>query len=147
MSQQPAEAAANLRAVDAAFAAWRSGRGSVFDLLMDEAAVTIAGSSPHSGTFGKAAFLSERMAPFAARFDGPLLPVEWKAWAVDDQVFVRWESRATARDGVPYANSYAFFITMEGGRVTALTMFLDMGAFDDVWTRCSPAVELQGASQ
>ena len=58
---------------------------------------------------------------------------------MDDQVFVRWDSKATACDGKPYANSYAYFLTMRDGRATALTMFLDMGAFDDVWNRCQPA--------
>lgn len=129
---------ANRAAVEKAFADWRAGRGSFYDLIADDGTVTIAGQSPHSGTFAKAAFLRDRAKPFQARFSTPIVPIRWSVWAVDDQVFVRWDSRATACDGKPYANSYAYFITMKDGHATALTMFLDMGAFDDVWSGCRP---------
>ena len=36
-------------------------------------------------------------------------------------------------------NSYAYFITIKEGRAETLTMFLDMGAFDDVWSHCTAA--------
>lgn len=105
--------------------------------------MTIAGQSPHSGTFGKDAFRRERAKPFAARFSTAILPTDWKIWTDDDEAIVRWESRAVACNGEPYVNSYAYFITMKDGRATALTMFLDMGAFDDVWNRCSPSDQTQ----
>ena len=130
--------ASNRLIVDQAFAEWKAGKASFYALLTDEASVTIAGESVNSGTFLKAAFLRDRAAPFQARFRTPLLPTRWTVWAVGDEVIVRWDSRATACDGRPYTNSYAYFITMKNGRATALTMFLDMGAFDDVWNRCAP---------
>lgn len=129
----------NRSIVDDAFADWRAARGSFYDLITDDASVTIAGQSPHSGTFSKAVFLRDRAKPFQARFSTPIVPTRWTVWAVDDEVFVRWDGKATACDGQPYHNSYAFFITMKDGRATALTMFLDMRAFDDVWNRCQPA--------
>ena len=125
--------------VEKAFADWQAGRGSFYDLITEDGVVTIAGQSPRSGTFSKAEFLELRARPFAARFSTPIVPTRWTVWAVDDQVFVRWDSKAIACDGKSYANSYAYFITMRDGRATALTMFLDMGAFDDVWNRCQPA--------
>ena len=108
-------------------------------MITEDGSVTIAGQSPHSGSFSKAGFLNDRGKPFQARFSTPIVPTNWKLWAVEDQVFVRWDSKATACDGTPYINSYAYFITMKHGRATALTMFLDMGAFEDVWNRCQPA--------
>lgn len=132
-------ASSNRVIVDKAFVEWQAGRGSFYDLITDDGSITIAGQSPNSGTFSKAGFLKDRAKPFAARFSTPILPTRWTVWAVDDQVFVRWDSKATACDGKPYTNSYAYFITMKAGRASALTMFLDMGAFDDVWNRCRPA--------
>ena len=133
---------ANREIVARAFVDWQAGQGSFYDLMTEEAAVTIAGASKHSGTFSKAAFLRDRARPFQARFSTPIMPTGWTIWAVEDEVIVRWDSRATACDGKPYANSYAYFITMPDGRATALTMILDMGAFDDVWNRCAPADQL-----
>ena len=100
--------------------------------------MTIADRSPRGGTFSKAAFPRERSTPFGARFRTAPAPTGWTGWAADNQVFVRWDSSGTACDGKLYANSYAYFLTMQDGRATALTMFLDMGAFDDVWSRCRP---------
>ncbi len=131
-------ASLNRAIVEKAFADWQAARGSFYDLVTDDGFVTIAGQSPHSGTFTKAAFLRDRAKPFQARFSTPIVPTRWTISAVDDEVFVRWDSTAVACDGKSYVNSYAYFITMQGGRATALTMFLDMGAFDDVWNRCQP---------
>ena len=132
-------ARSNRAIVDKAFGDWQAGGGSFYDLITDDGSVTIAGQSPHSGTFAKAAFLQDRAKPFQARFSTPIMPTRWTIWAVDDEVIVRWDSKAIACDGKPYANSYAYFMTMRDGRATSLTMFLDMGAYDDVWNRCRPA--------
>ena len=125
--------------VETAFVDWQAGKGSFYDLITDDGSVTIAGQSAHSGTFTKAAFLRDRAKPFQARLAMPIVPTRWTIWAADDQVFVRWDSEATACHGKLYTNSYAYFVTMKDGRATALTMFLEMGAFDDVWNRCRPA--------
>jgi ketosteroid isomerase-like protein len=129
----------NRNVVEHVFAAWQGGRGSFYDLLIDDGSVTIMGRSPNSGTFSKAAFLRDRAGPFQARFTTPILPVDWTIWAAGDTVIARWRSTAVACDGKLYANDYAYFITMRDGRAIALTMFLDMTAFDDVWNRCRPA--------
>lgn len=147
VSMPTSVAGSNRAVVDQAFADWQANRGSFYDLIAADGFITIAGQSPHSGTFGKATFLRDRAKPFQARFSTPIVPTRWKVWAVDDQVFVRWDSKATACDGRPYINSYAYFITMRDGRATALTMFLDMGAFDDVWNRCRPADQNTGSGR
>ena len=128
----------NRNAVEKAFADWAAEKGSFYDLLTDDAVVRIEGQSPNSGTFSKAAFFRDRAKPFQARFSTSILPTKWTIWAVDDEVIVRWGSKAADCDGKAYANSYAYFMTMRRGRATALTMFLDMGAYDDVWKRCQP---------
>jgi uncharacterized protein len=129
---------ANRDIIETAFEDWAAGRRSFYDLCAADASITIMGQSRFSGTFSKDAFLRERARPFVARFSTPIVPANWKIWAEKDDVIARWDSHATACDGKPYNNSYAFFITMKDGRATSLTMFLDMSAFEDVWNRCQP---------
>ncbi|MEV3901419.1 nuclear transport factor 2 family protein [Mycobacterium sp. NPDC050551] len=55
--------------------------------------------------------------------------------ADDDQVVARWRGTATARDGVPYVNEYAWVMTMANERVTRVVAYLDLVALDDLITR------------
>ena len=49
------------------------------------------------------------------------------------------DATGITRDGQSYANSYVFVFEMEGPRVTRVTEFLDMAAFNAVWDRVQPA--------
>ncbi|GBR09732.1 nuclear transport factor 2-like protein [Gluconobacter frateurii] len=53
-------------------------------------------------------------------------------------VIVHFDGHGIANDGKPYDNSYAWFLTMRGGRVIAGTAFFDRIAFNDLWTRVRP---------
>jgi len=67
------DAAANAARVREAFAAWRDGRGSVFDLLHEDVEWTVAGTSPVSGVYrSRAQFLEQAVAPIGARLATPL---------------------------------------------------------------------------
>ena len=48
------------------------------------------------------------------------------------------DATGTTRDGQPYANTYVFVFEMAGRRVTRVTEFLDMAAFNTVWDRVAP---------
>jgi ketosteroid isomerase-like protein len=67
--------------------------------------------------------MHEVMRPFNARMRSPLRPTIRNIYADgDDRLF---DARATARDGKPYANTYAWFLDMVsaavgGGRVTSV---------------------------
>src|SRR5215472_15314075 len=65
----------NKNAIKAGFEAWRNGTGSVFDLLVPEAAWTIVGNSPVSRTFtSKQEFMDVVITPFNKRLSTPLRP-------------------------------------------------------------------------
>ncbi|MCW1430666.1 nuclear transport factor 2 family protein [Novosphingobium sp. JCM 18896] len=98
----------NHAAVAQSFEAWRSGTGSPFDLLADDARWTIEGHSVASKTYpNKEAFLAEVIRPFNARMRVGLKPMVRSLHADGDTVIVLFDARGTARDGKPYVNSYA----------------------------------------
>jgi ketosteroid isomerase-like protein len=136
-AQTPAE---NRHAVEARFEAWANGSGSPFDLLAEEASWTIEGNSLASKTYPtKEAFLAEVVKPFNARMTAGIKPGVRSITAEDDRVVILFDAEGTARDGKPYVNSYAWFFTMKAGRVMSASAIFDAVAFDDLWTRVTPA--------
>lgn len=126
-----ATASTNAAAIRAAFAAWRDGTGSVFDLLADEVEWTVAGSSPVSGVYSsRQAFLDQAVRPISARLSTPIIPEVRHVIAQGNDVVVVWQGRATARDGSAYHNDYVWHLVMEEGRVVRATAFLDTWALD-----------------
>ena len=126
------------RALPRAFAAWSRSEGSIYDLMNDEAEVVIAGSTGHGGVYRKAAFLREVAGPFVARFAAPPRPKLRALWADGPCVVVLADADGTTRDGRPYANTYVFIFETARGRVTRVTEFLDMAAFEAVWDSVEP---------
>lgn len=129
----------NKAIVNRSFDAWRAGTGSPFDLLADDARWTIEGHSVASKTYaGKEAFLSEVIRPFNARMQSPLKPTVRSILADGDSVVILFDARGTARDGRPYANSYAWFLDMRDGRIVRASAFFDAIEFNDFWARVAP---------
>jgi uncharacterized protein len=148
MALPPASAAAsqtetehnNKAAIQSGFDAWRDGTGSPFDLLADDARWTIEGASLMSKTYPtREALMSELLRPFNARMQSPLKPVVRNLYADGDTVVALFDARGTARDGQPYANTYAWFLEMRAGKIIRASAFFDSVAFNDFWTRVSPA--------
>jgi ketosteroid isomerase-like protein len=129
----------NKAIVEASFVAWSDGTGSPFDLLTEDAPWTIVGRSVAAKTYhGREAFLREVIRPFNARMREPLKPVIRRIYADGDAVVVFFDARGTARDGKPYANTYAWFFDMRDGKVTAASAFFDSIDFNDLWARVTP---------
>ncbi|WP_114953434.1 nuclear transport factor 2 family protein [Sphingosinicella terrae] len=138
----PAEEEGNRARVAAGFEAWRAGTGSPYDLLAEDAAWTITGRSAAAGTYpSKEAFLAGVIRPFNARMQSRLIPTVRRLYAEDDTVIALFDAAGTARDGQPYANSYAWILEMRGGMIVRAQAFFDSIAFDDLWRRVSPAPE------
>jgi ketosteroid isomerase-like protein len=135
------DAASHNRAlVEASFIAWRSGTGSPFDLLADDATWTIVGRSAASKTYeGREAFMRDVIRPFNARMRGPLTPTIRRIYTDGDAVIVFFDAAGTARDGKPYVNTYAWFLDMRDGKVVAASAFFDSLEFNELWTRVTPA--------
>jgi uncharacterized protein len=130
----------NKAIVQASFDAWRAGTGSPFELLAEEATWTIVGNSIVSRTYGgRAAFLDEVIRPFNARMAGGLKPAIRNIYGDGDTVIVFFDANGTARDGKPYANTYAWFLDMRDGRIVKAFAFFDSLAFNDFWQRVGAA--------
>jgi ketosteroid isomerase-like protein len=138
-AESASDPAANKAIVQRAFDAWAAGTGSPYDLLAEGATWTITGNSLASKTYeGRDAFLSEVIRPFNARMDVRLKPTIRNIYAEGDTVIVFFDARGIARDGVPYANTYAWFLDLRNDRIVRASAFFDSVTFNDFWQRVSP---------
>jgi ketosteroid isomerase-like protein len=128
--------------VEHAFKAWSEGTGGPFDLLADDASWIVTGNSKVAKTYSsKESFVSEVIRPFNARMRERLVPTKVHELVVDgERVVVRFDAAGTAIDGKPYANTYAWFLTVRDDKIVNVVAFFDSIAFDDLWTRVTPAL-------
>jgi uncharacterized protein len=54
---------------------------------------------------------------------------------IGDTVVVFFDASGTARDGKPYANTYAWFLDLRDGKIVKAFAFFDSVVFNDFWTR------------
>ena len=138
---QPAKDLAdhNRALVAKGFEAWANGTGSPYDLLADEASWTITGNSMAAKVYPtKEAFINEVIRPFNARMSGRLIPTVRKLYSDGDTVIAFFDARGTAKDGKPYANTYAWILELKDDRIVRANAFFDSIAFDDLWRRVTP---------
>jgi hypothetical protein len=129
----------NKAVVQAGFDAWKAGTGSPYDLLADDASWTIVGRSAASKTYpSKEAFISEVIRPFNARMKVGLKPTIRNVYADGDTVVVFFDASGTARDGKPYANTYAWFLDLRDGKIVKAFAFFDSVVFNEFWERVKP---------
>jgi ketosteroid isomerase-like protein len=133
-------AATNKAIIEQSFDAWRNGTGSPFDLLAENATWTIVGKSVASKTYeSRDAFMREVIRPFNARMSVGLKPEMRHLYADGDTVIAFFDAHGIARDGQPYANTYAWFMTMRDDRIVKAFAFFDSIDFNDFWARVAPA--------
>ena len=126
----------NLATVQAGFDAWANGTGNPYDALAEDATWEIVGNSLTSRVYtGKEDFMANVIRPFNARMSTPLHPTIRDIYADGDTVIVFFDAAGTARDGVPYRNTYAWFLTLRDNRIVKATAFFDSIAFNDLWER------------
>lgn len=129
----------NRQTIQTAFEAWSAGTGGPFDLLAEDARWTIVGRSEAAGTYAtKAEFIDKVMAPFNARMVAGIRPTIRNLYADGDTVIVFFDGSGEARDGQPYVNTYAWFMTLEGDRVVRVSAFFDSLEFNALWRRVAP---------
>ena len=128
--------ARNLEAVRTGFEAWANGTGSPLAAIADDVIWEVVGNSVASRVYhGKQDFLSNVIRQFNERLSVPLKPTVRDIYADGDTVIVFFDGEATARDGVPYRNTYTWYLTFADNRIVKGTAFYDSIAFDDLWTR------------
>jgi ketosteroid isomerase-like protein len=126
----------NLATVQAGFDAWANGTGSPYDALAEDATWEIVGNSLVSRVYtGKEDFIANVIRPFNARMSTPLRPTIRDIYADGDTVIVFFDAEGIARDGVPYRNTYAWFLTLRDNRIVKASAFFDSIAFNDFWHR------------
>lgn len=81
---------------------------------------------------GKEDFLVNVIGPFNARISTRLIPTIRDIYADGDTVVVFLDAQGTARDGVPYRNTYAWFLTLRDGTIVKASAFFDSIAFNDL---------------
>ncbi|KUM43321.1 nuclear transport factor 2 family protein [Pseudomonas sp. EpS/L25] len=133
----------NRQVIERAFADWTSGKGSFFeDVISPDVVWTIQGSGPAAGVYrGRQEFLHRAVRPFAQRLATPIVPRVQAIWAQGNQVVVRWNGTATARDGAPYRNEYVWIFDMHDDRAVRVEAFLDLAPYQDVIDRIPLAAE------
>jgi len=126
----------NVATVRASFDAWRDGTGGPWEIIADDVTWEITGNSVAAGVYtSKADFIGNVMVPLNARLSKPLRPTMRHMYADGDTVIVLFDAEATASDGLPYRNSYSWYLTLRDDAVVEVTAFYDSIAFDDLWTR------------
>ena len=126
----------NLATVQAGFDAWSGGTGSPYDAPAEEVSWEIVGNSVASRVYtSKDDFLSNVIRPFNARMSTPLIPTIRNIYADNDTVIVFFDAEGTARDGLPYRNTYAWVLTLKDNEIVKASAFFDAIAFNDLWQR------------
>jgi ketosteroid isomerase-like protein len=126
----------NLEVIRAGLDAWRDGTGSPYDALADDATWEITGNSLAARTYtSKEDFLANVIRPFNARMSTRLVPTVRDLYADGDTVVAFFDAEGTARDGLPYRNTYAWFLALRGGQIVKASAFFDAIAFNDLWQR------------
>lgn len=138
-AQRTTEEERNQALVQRGFDAWRDGTGSPYDILANDASWTIMGNSLAAKSYpSREAFLAEVIRPFNARMRDRLIPNVHRLYTDGDTVIALFDAKGIARDGKPYANSYAWFLQMKDGRIVRAQAFFDSIVFDDFWRRVAP---------
>jgi len=128
--------ARNIATVRASFDAWRDGTGGPWEIIADDVTWEITGNSVAAGVYtSKDDFIGRVMAPLNARLSKPLRPTMRHMYADGDTVIVLFDAEATARDGLPYRNTYSWYLTLRDDSVVDVTAFYDSIAFDELWRR------------
>ena len=124
------------------FEAWANGTGSPYDLLAEDASWTITGTSMAAKTYPtKEVFMREVIRPFNARMRTRLIPSVRNLYAEGDTVIAFFDAKGTAKDGQPYANTYAWIMDMKDGKIVRASAFFDSITFDNFWRRIDPNAE------
>jgi uncharacterized protein len=134
----------NREIVADAFRSWADGTGYVSGIFADDMTWEITGRSVVSRKYANTRqFMDEVLRLFGARFssDVPFRPVNIRAIYEDEgsgTVIVVWDGQGTTTAGTTYQNTYAWFLTLSGGKVVDGTAFYDSIAFNELWDSVTP---------
>lgn len=129
----------NAQVVRDAFALGVGGADTFYSILADDVHWTVARAAEPSTYTSRSHFLREGAGPIVSRLAGEIRADVRELYTDDDTVVALWRGTATARDGRPYVNDYAWVMTLREERVVRVTAYLDLLALDELLNRV-PAV-------
>jgi ketosteroid isomerase-like protein len=117
----------NKELVREAFRPWERGDSRpFFDLIADDVAWTVIGSTPASGKYAsKQAVIDQAFGPLLERLEGPLKTRFIDIAADGQKVFLRFQSTGIAKTGLHYDRTYCFAMVMHDGRIVEIVAYLD----------------------
>jgi len=117
----------NRRIIENVFAENAKGNGQpFFETLADDVQWTIIGTTAWSKTHvGKAAIVSDLVAPLGAQLAPPMIVRAHRIHADGDFVIVEGKGANKTRNGTPYENTYCWVIRMKDGRMAEVTEYAD----------------------
>lgn len=122
-----------------AFALGVSDEDSFYSILADDVEWTVARANEPVTYTGRAQFLRDGAGPIVSRLTGPIQAEVRELIAEGDVVVARWRGTATALDGRPYFNDYAWVMTMRDEKVVRVTAYLDLVVLGELLNRVAPA--------
>lgn len=129
----------NAQVVRDAFARGVGGEESFFSILAEDVQWTVAQAVEPTTYTSRSEFLRDGAGPIQSRLGEPIQANVRELIAEGDDVVAIWDGTATARDGSPYVNTYAWVMTMRDERVVKGIAFLDLVALGDFLRRVPPA--------
>ena len=84
-------------------------------------------------------FLSAAIRPFNARLATALVPKVHGLYADGDTAAAHFDASATARRyGLPYRNTYTWYLRLQDGRIVEAVAFFDSIELNGFWARVVP---------
>jgi uncharacterized protein len=120
-------ASENKQLLEHIFSGLSTGNSQPFlESLSDDVSWTIMGTTKWSKTFaGKHAVRTELLAPLFSLFADQYVATAVRIIADNDHVVVEGRGRVTTKTGKPYNNSYCWIYRIAGGKIQAITEYLD----------------------
>jgi len=142
------ETVKNKDIVRKAFEKWANAEGSFFDLLAEDVVWTITGNSPVSKKYtSKKQFIEEVIDPLNEKFSRKIMPSLRGLYADGDMVIALWHGKAVVKDGLPYDNTYSWYMKMKDGKIIEVIAFFDTIEFTKLWNRISAPVSQMGQTK
>ena len=122
-----------------AFARGVSDQDSFYSILAEDVEWTVARADAPATYTSRAEFLRDGAGPIVSRLTGPIRAQVHELITEGDVVVARWRGTATALDGRPYVNEYAWVMTIRDEQVVRVTAYLDLLALHELLDRVAPA--------
>ena len=99
---------------------------ALIEVLADDVAWTVTGTTRFSGTFqGKAKLMNDLLVPLFSQLADQFVMTGDRFIADDDYVVVEARGKATTKAGPAYNNKYCWVFRLEDGKVKEVTEYMD----------------------